>query len=130
MIRTDRFLISRKLYAVDLTSLTGTLDTTSLTPVYKGSINAVWFSRHKGRTTACIGTLADFQDAEPADAEEFLTCLTDGRRGGYCHGRWNGTSYWSDPWQPGQRDAHLAILQPMLATPTEFPAGYDGWWRF
>ena len=130
MIRDSRFLISRNLYAVDLTSLAGTLDTTSAAPVYRGTLNAVWFRRHKGRLHACIGQLWDFQQGQPADAEEFLARLTDGRSGGRCHARWNGVGYWADDEHQNQRDAHLAILQPMLASYPDTPAGYDGWWRF
>lgn len=130
MIREGRFRISHNPYAVDLTSLAGTLDTTALTPVYRGTLDAVWFRRHKGRTVACIGQLWDFQNSRPADAEEFLARLTDGRSGGRCHARWNGTSYWGDDEHYRDREAHLAILKPMLASYPDIPAGYDGWWRF
>lgn len=130
MIRESRFLISRNPYAVDLTSLTGALDTTALTPVYRGTLDAVWFRRHKGRTVACIGQLWDFQDSRPADALEFLARLTDGRSGGRCHARWNGTSYWADDQHTGDRDTHLAILRPMLDSYPAAPAPYDAWWRF
>jgi hypothetical protein len=130
MIRETGFRISRSPYAVNLATLNGTLDVTGLTPVYKGTIDAVWFRRRKGRTVACIGQLWDFQTGQPASAEEFLARLTDGRSGGRCHARWNGTGYWGDDEHYQQRDAHLAILQPMLANYPHIPAGYDGWWRF
>jgi hypothetical protein len=130
MIREGRFLISRTPYAVDLSSLRGTLDSTSLTPVYKGEINAVWYQKRKGRTMACIGTLWDFQDSRPGDAEEFLSRLTTERLGGRCHGRWNGTGYWADLDHTGKRDTHLAILRPMLDSYPAAPDPYDAWWRF
>lgn len=130
MIRDDRFLISRRSYAVDMTSLTGTLDTSGAAPVYRGYVNAVWFRRHKGRINACVGQLWDFQLSEPTDAEQFLARLTDGRSGGRCHGRWNGTSYWSEDGRSEEKDAHLAVLRPMLAHYASPPDGYDGWWRF
>ncbi|MFH8813066.1 hypothetical protein ACH4GZ_38705 [Streptomyces hygroscopicus] len=130
MIREECFLVSRMLYAVDLASLSGTLDATGLNPVYRGNIDAIWFRRRKGATVACIGQLWDFQTAEPTDATEFLARLTDGRSGGRCHGRWNGTSYWGEPARPDERDAHLGILRPMLANYPNVPDGYDGWWRF
>jgi hypothetical protein len=130
MIRESRFLISRSPYAVNLTTLNGALDTTGLTPVYRGTIDAVWFRRRKGTVIACIGQLWDYQQAEPADAHEFLARLTDGRTGGRCHARWNGRSYWGDDQHYQNRDTHLAILQPMLANYAQAPAGYDGWWTF
>lgn len=130
MIRETRFRISRSPYAVDLSTLNGTLDATGLTPVYRGTINAVWFRRTKGRLTACLGQLWDFQAAQPADATEFLARLTDGRTGGRCHARWNGIGYWGDDEHYKERDAHLAILQPMLDTYGSAPDGYDGWWTF
>lgn len=130
MNRETRFLISRRPYAVDLTSLTGTLDATSAVTIYRGYVNAVWFRRHKGRVNACIGQLWDFQTAQPADAEQFLARLTDGRSGGRCHARWNGIGYWGDDEHYKERDAHLAVLQPMLDNYATTPDGYDGWWQF
>jgi hypothetical protein len=130
MIRENRFLISRSPYAVDLTSLTGTLRPTMTSPVFTGTIDAVWFRRRKGRVIACIGQLWDYQQTEPASAVEFLSRLTDGRSGGRCHGRWNGSDYWREEEWPDARDAHLAILRPMLANYPALPAPHDGWWAF
>ncbi|MEU6365750.1 hypothetical protein ABZ876_08335 [Streptomyces sp. NPDC046931] len=130
MIRESRFLISRQPYAVDLNSLNGTLKATMTTPVYVGTIDAVWFRRRKGAVVACIGQLWDFQSVEPADAAEFLARLTDGRTGGRCHGRWNGRSYWAEDGHREEREGHLAILRPMLADYPALPDGYDGWWTF
>lgn len=130
MIRETSFRVSRNPYAVDLASLTGTLDTSGAAPVYRGTINAVWFRRHKGRIAACIGQLWDFQNHEPADAIEFLARLTDGRSGGRCHGRWNGISYWADDEHRNQREIHLDTLQPALANYPAIPASYGGWWHF
>jgi hypothetical protein len=130
MIREAQFRISRNPYAVNLSTLHGALDITGLTPVYRGTIDAVWYRRRKGGLIACMGQLWDFQSAQPVDAEQFLARLTDGRSGGRCHVRWNGTSYWADDEHRDTRDTHLAILQPMLADFPQTPAGYDGWWRF
>lgn len=130
MIREERFLISRNPYAVDLTTLSGTYDTTGAAPVYCGTINAVWFRRRKGTINACIGHLWDFQPAQPTDSSEFLARLTDGRCGGRCHGRWNGTSYWAEDWHHEERETHLAILRPMLANYPNLPQGYSGWYTF
>ena len=97
MISETRFLISRKPYAVDLTSLRGSrTDTPQGRNEYyfSGQVDAVWFRRRKGITVACIGTLWDLQHPEPADAVQFLTRHEDGRYGGDCTGRWDGTGYW------------------------------------
>jgi hypothetical protein len=132
MHRTDRFLISHRLYAVDLTSLTG-----HRTPTpqghneyyFDGRIDAVWYRRRRGVTVACIGQLWDLQYPEPADGRAFLEQHTDGRHGGTCHGRWDGDSYWGTGTLTDQEE-HLAILRPMLDQFPTVPAGYDGWWRF
>lgn len=132
MIREDRFLVSRRPYAVDLSSLRGGMQTTSPAPgrtYYQGRINAVWFRRRKGVTVACVGTLWDFQDSAPADAAEFLTRHTDGRYGGDCEGRWDGERYWGAQ-EPAEIERHLALLRPMLANYPDIPAGWNGWWRF
>lgn len=132
MIREARFLISRRPYAVDLSSLRGTVN---LTPqgrrpsYYEGRVDAVWFRRKQGVTVACIGTLWDLQDDEPADAVEFLARHDDGRYGGDCRGRWDGTSYWGNVPLTVQ-EQHLEILRPMLAGYPAIPGGFDGWWRF
>ena len=132
MIREDKFLISRKPYAVDLSSLRGSRTSTPQGRndyTYNGTINAVWFRRRRGVTVACIGHLWDLQHPEPADAHQFLEQHTDGRYGGDTHGRWDGDSYWGNVTLAKQQ-RHLAILQPMLANYPAVPDGYDGWWRF
>jgi hypothetical protein len=132
MIRQDRFLISRRLYAVDLNSLRGSrTDTPNGRNPYSfdGQVDAVWFRRKQGVTAACVGPLWDLQHPEPADAVQFLTQHDDGRYGGDCHGRWDGTRYWGAQ-EPEVVERHLALLRPMLAAYPALPASYDGWWRF
>lgn len=132
MIREPGFLISRKPYAVDLTSLTGSRRDTpnGRNPYsYDGRIGAVWFRRRKGVTVACIGTLWDLQYPEPADARGFLERHDDGRYGGDCEGRWDGVSYWGNV-TLAEQERHLAILRPMLANFPAVPEGFDGWWTF
>ncbi|MEU8362339.1 hypothetical protein AB0C27_40605 [Nonomuraea sp. NPDC048882] len=133
MIRDTRFLISRRPYAVDLASLRGSVKTTgpgaTARTYYDGRINAVWYRRRRGVTVACIGTLWDLQDDQPADAVQFLGRHTDGRYGGNAEGRWDGRSYWGNGTLAEQQQ-FLAILRPMLAGYPEAPAGFDGWWRF
>ncbi|WP_030169055.1 hypothetical protein [Streptomyces sp. NRRL S-813] len=127
MIREDRFLISRKPYAVDLSSLRLREDTE--TGWFDGRMTAVWFRRKQRVTVACIGTLWDHQKPAPADALEFLARHDDGRYGGNCLGRWDGTGYWGAE-VPDVQEQHLAILRPMLANFPAIPPGYDGWWTF
>ena len=132
MISETRFLISRKPYAVDLTSLRGSrTDTPQGRNEYyfSGQVDAVWFRRRKGITVACIGTLWDLQHPEPADAVQFLTRHEDGRYGGDCTGRWDGTGYWGHE-RPDIQEQHLAILRPMLANYPALPPLFDGWWTF
>ncbi|MFE3629514.1 hypothetical protein [Streptomyces goshikiensis] len=132
MIRTDQFLISQRPYAVDLSSLDGTLRDTPQGDhphYFHGQVNAVWFRRRHGITVACIGMLWDHQPDQPADAHAFLKRHDDGRYGGDCKGRWDGTSYWGNGTYEQQQE-HLAILRPMLASFPAVPQGYDGWWRF
>ena len=132
MIRETKFLISRRPYAVDLDSLrvqeTHTRQDGS--PYYVARIDAVWYRRKQGVTTAHIGTLWDFQDGEPtSDPAEFLARHDDGRYGGDCDGRWDGEGYWGAQ-RPETIDAHLAILRPMLANFPAIPDGYEGWFSF
>jgi hypothetical protein len=140
LIREDRFVISRRPYAVDLSSLRGTVEPSPQgrrPSYYRGRIDAVWFRRKtigwgadkNTITVACIGTLWDSQDDQPANAREFLERHDDGRYGGDCDGRWDGTSYWGNVTLEQQKQ-HLAILRPMLANYPAIPDGYDGWWRF
>jgi hypothetical protein len=69
----------------------------------------------------------------PATAVEALQRMDDGRYGGDCTGRWNGTSYWAnDPSSltPEGIERHLGILRPMLENFPKIPPGYDGWWFY
>ncbi|MEV5819391.1 hypothetical protein AB0L22_09460 [Micromonospora haikouensis] len=125
MIREDAFLASRRPYAVDLSSLTWETVGDSL----RGTIRAAWFRRRQGVTVACVGSLWDYQDETTSNPRLFLARHADGRYGGDCEGRWDGTRYW------GAQDLdvmaeHLALLKPMLAAYPNIPPGHDGWWRF
>jgi hypothetical protein len=123
--RSDKFLISKRPYAVDLSSLR----TTNRASYYDCRITAVWFRRRRGDTVACIGTLWDFQDELPATGIEMLERHDDGRYGGNCAGRWDGTGYWGAE-ELDKQAAHLEILKPMLEHYPATPEGFDGWWTF
>lgn len=126
MIREDRFLISKRPYAVDLDSLDLHQEASGS---YHGTVDAVWFRRRSNKTVACIGTLWDIQREKPADAVAFLRAHDDGRYGGRAEGRWDGTGYWGNVPLDVQ-EKHLAVLRPMLDNYPALPEGWDGWWRF
>lgn len=145
MIRDEKFVISRNQYAVDLSSLRVTSRTGYRGRIYyPASVRAVWFRRRRRGgygpsgsvvTVACIGDLSTSQDIRPETAVEFLARYRDGRYGGNCHGRWDGSGYWGSE-DPEEMAEHLALLRPMLAAyeknpkAPKLPAGFDGWWRF
>lgn len=145
MRREDRFVMSHKPYAAELSSLSGAMRTGYQgREYYSGVIRAVWFRRRRRGgygpggavvTVACIGTLWCSQDDRPADGREFLERHTDGRYGGNCIGRWDGIGYWGAE-NPDVMAEHLKVLRPMLASyeqdpkNPQAPAGYDGWWTF
>jgi len=130
VIRDDRFLISRKPYAVNLGSLriTDPGERYDGTPTCTATLDAIWFRRRKGVTVACIGHLWDIQ-APPTDAAAFLAAHTDGRYGGTCFGRWDGAGYWGAE-DPDVIAEHLGLLRPMLAGYPAIPPSHDGWWHF
>ena len=132
MIREDRFLISKRLYAVDLDVLKTHPNVRQDGSFFYGAtVNAVWFRRRRGVTVAVIGTLWDYQEVEPASVVAFLAAHTDGRYGGSWTARWDGRSYVSEnPASPEAMAEHLALLRPMLESFPAIPSGYDGWWRF
>jgi hypothetical protein len=134
VIRNDRFLISRRSFAVDLATLTGDQHPRGDRYAYSGTVNALWFRRDKGVTRACLGTVdlwAHFL-REPIDLDDprnVLTADLDGRYGGTCHARWDGARYWGAQ-EPAEMEQDLAVLRPMLDNYPAIPDGYDGWWSF
>lgn len=134
MIRETRFLISRRLYAVDLSTVTGEQQPRGNLIAFSGTANAVWFRRQGGVTRACLGSLMLFSHYLPHrldldDPHAILSADLDGRYGGTCHGRWDGERYWGAQ-EPDVIARHLVLLRPMLANYPAIPDGYDGWWRF
>jgi hypothetical protein len=135
MIRSDRFLISHKPYAVDLSTLKASQETNHGRHFLRGSVRAVWYRRQAGVTRACLGQLGLWAHYLPelvsdvADPMAVLSADLDGRYGGDCEGRWDGENYWGAQ-KPETIEQHLAVLRPMLANFPAIPDGYDGWWRF
>ncbi|MET9713652.1 hypothetical protein [Nocardiopsis alba] len=70
MHREDRFLISRKPFAINLESLTSEpykIWPDDPKPRYRNILTAVWYRRRKGLTYACIGTLSKATATPPED---------------------------------------------------------------
>lgn len=134
MIREDKFLISRKSFAIDLATVTGSQAGGIDHVTFSGQANAVWYRRQNGVTRACIGTLKLWSHYLPQrlnldDPHDILAADLDGRYGGDCDGRWDGENYWGAQ-KPEMIEQHLELLRPMLDNYPIIPAGYDGWWRF
>jgi len=133
MIRTDKFGISKGLYAVYLPSF----DVNDVSEsqhgdagaTYEATIMAAWFRRRGGVTRACIGNLWNIHRGMAPSAEQFLGQLDDGRYGAQCEGRWDGDRYWGAQ-EPEVVEEHLTLLRPMLDSYPAIPLGFDGWWRF
>jgi hypothetical protein len=130
MRREDRFVLSHRPYAVDLSSLRVKVAAGWNGDYGHGNINAVWFRRKNGVTFACVGELWDSQQPVPADAAQFLAQHDDGRYGGRPFARWDGERFWSAGQDPDENDRHLELLRPMLADYPAVPDGWDGWWVF
>lgn len=78
MHRDTKFLISRKQFAVDLSSLAGEQHERGDRYSYRGSVNAVWYRRQNGVTRACLGTLglwSHYLDA-PLDLDDPVAVLS------------------------------------------------------
>lgn len=134
MIREDKFLISRKPFGIDLSTVT--LEATERDGIYwlKGHCRAVWYRRKGGVTRACIGGLslwAQWRREAPdlSSPQAMLGNDLDSRYGGDTAGRWDGTGYWGSE-IPDVQEEHLAVLRPMLDSYPSLPEGYDGWWTF
>ena len=125
MIREDRFVLSHNPYALDLSRL----EVEQFPHTVKVTLPAVWYRRKAGITYACVGRLGDIRRERPVDISTFLGEFTDGRYGGECEGRWDGSRYWGAQ-EPKVMEGHLEILRPMLVAYPTVPEGYDGWWAF
>lgn len=131
MRRLDRFLISKRPYAVDLASLRTRIQTrTDGAHFWTCNVDAVWFRKKNDLLAACVGALWDLQAPEPPSVEKFMEQHTDGRYGGTTMGRWDGERYWGNGVTLETQQEHLEILRPMLEHYPDVPADYDGWWTF
>jgi hypothetical protein len=133
VIREEKFLISKRPYAVRLDSLRARWHESAGAAgggFWDCRIDAVWFRRRRGETVACSGELWDYQDVEPADGRAFLEAHTDGRYGGTTEARWDGSGLWSNGLDLVNERFCLNILRPMLANFPAVPPEHDGWWRF
>jgi len=134
MIREDKFLISRKPFAINLATITGDQHPRGDRFAFSGRADAVWFRRQDGTNRACLGSIKLWSHYLPepldlGDPHAVLSADLDGRYGGDCYGRWDGHGYWGAE-APEVQQQHLSILRPMLANYPAIPAGYDGWWTF
>lgn len=134
MIRSDRFLISQRPYAIDLSTVTGENTPQGDRFAFSGTANALWFRRKDGTTRACAGHLMLFRHylEAPLDVSDPVAVLSadlDGRYGGTAHARWDGSRYWGDQ-DLEEMQRHLDVLKPMLAAYPALPPEHDGWWRY
>lgn len=133
MIRLPEFKLSKRPYAVDLDSLhVDEFPRADGSTGCRGQVDALWFRRRGGRTVACIGFLWDYQSPRPADAAAFLAAHDDGRYGGECLARWDGSNLWAPTMPHHVAEQRLLVLRAALdgfpEVPEPFKAG--GWWTF
>lgn len=134
MIRSDKFRISDKPFAINIATITAEQGSQGERWYISGRADALWFRRKDGTTRACIGSLGLWRhhmvdQIDATDPMAILTAHLDSRYGGDCFGRWDGERYWGAQ-EPAVMEEHLAILRPMLDNYPALPPGYDGWWRF
>lgn len=128
MRREDKFVLSHRPYAVDLSTVRPRHPEDPKSGFFVA--DAVWFKRRYGVLAACIGELWDIQRPAPANAHDFLIRHDDGRYGGNCHARWDGANFWAAGQDPEENARFLELLRPMLAAYPVTPEGFDGWWVF
>lgn len=127
MIREDRFILSRRPYAVDL----GGLRVTEIGEGYTtATVGAIWFRRRRGQTVAVYGELWDHQNPPPLSATGFLARHDDGRYGGRALARWDGSTLWAPETPFELASLRQEALQRALTNYPEVPDGYNGWWTF
>lgn len=134
MIRETRFLISRKPFAINLSTVAVKREHQQDAWWLSGSCQAVWYRRKNGVTYACLGTLRLWahrlrEEPDVSSPEAILGNQLDSRYGGDPDGRWDGERYWGSQ-KPFEQALHLTLLEPMIADFPTVPEDYDGWWTF
>jgi hypothetical protein len=129
VFKTSDFKISRPMYAVNLDAFSVGGPQAPF-PDW-GVVAAVWFRRKNRVTAACGGFLKApaHQVGAPVDALDFLARYTDGRYGGDCVARWDGSTLWCLE-NENTRAEYKRLLVPMLEAYPAAPAGWDAWWWF
>ena len=129
MLKTADFKISRPMYAVNLDAFSVGGPQAPF-PEW-GVVAAVWFRRKSRVTAACGGFLKApvHRTGAPADVQDFLARYTDGRYGGDCIARWDGSTLWCLE-DEDTRAEYKRLLVPMLAAYPAAPSGWDAWWHF
>jgi hypothetical protein len=140
MIREDKFVLSKRQYAVNLNTWTSGASKLNWReglglPAYwhRGRAEAVWFRRKAGITSASYGLLSvsmDSETDEPIEPATMLRTDTDGRYGGHAWARWDGNEMWAPETGWDQVVRWQAFLSDVLDSYGEIPTGFDGWWRF
>lgn len=130
MIREEKHLISHAPYAVDLSILGAQVYHGQVQNHYLYVIRAAWFRRRNGRTVACLGNLRTNQDDQATNVVQVLERYTDGRYGGDCNARWDGSTLWAPNSTWPEMTAYEEFLRPMLDNYPAVPPGFDGWWTF
>lgn len=131
MIRETHFVFSHHPFAVDLASAYQLYEIKPDDQFRWVAVRAVWYRRKERITYACTGYLHDLVpvDQDVSNVPAFLIQHTDGRYGGACEGRWDGTRYWGAQ-EPDVMETHLTLLRLMVDNFPVIPDGYDGWWTF
>jgi hypothetical protein len=132
VIRTEKFLISRPMFAVNLDAYSiGGREEAYHTCV----IAAVWFRRKRLRyngpirTAACGGYLSRLiQGPVPVGGTDMLARPALYDHTADCVARWDGETLWSLEDEEA-RAQYKALLVPMLEACPAPPPGWDAWWK-
>lgn len=128
LVQTD-FAISKKLYAINPDTIQNryTGDNHAGLPMYKVSIEAIWFRRKNGVEVASKGFLWDHAVGKEWTVEDFINEADTGRYGGSPIGSWDG----EDVIGVTNYQAILELvkeLDPILNAYPAIPQGYQGWY--
>jgi len=134
VIREDKFVLSKRQYAVDISTLKE-----GRKPFVNGrgetwycySVRAVWFRpRPHLQIAACAGFLVNSTLGPCDSVEDFLARYRDGRYGGDCRARLVRGKYWDCDQDPALGAGRYTLLCGMLDNYPIVPDGYNAWWRF